>query len=66
MSKRNNRAGWALAALAASTFMLADFVGYGSDKGYNTELALGAASMFAAISVGLFAWNIATHKGGKR
>lgn len=66
MSKRNNRAGWALAALAVSAFMLADFVGYGNDKGYNTELALGASSIFAAISIGLFAWNVATYKNQGR
>lgn len=60
--KRQNRAGWALTALAAAGVMFIDAVAYGSDRGYHLGTALGFGFMFVGIAAGLFAWNVATYK----
>jgi hypothetical protein len=66
MSKRNQRAGWALAALGMAVFLFADFIGYGSESDYNAAIPLSVGGAFAAVAFMLFAWNVATYKNQGR
>lgn len=62
MSARKFRAEIATGALVLAAFVSADLVGYGSEQGYHTDLALGYLAGFVAIAVALFSWNVVTYK----
>lgn len=62
MSARKFRAEIATGALVLAAFVSADLVGYGSEQGYHTDLALGYLAGFTTIAVALFSWNVVTYK----
>jgi len=62
MSARKFRAQIATGALAFAAFVSADLLGYGSEQGYHTDLALRYLVGFVALAVALFSWNVVTYK----
>lgn len=62
MRVRRVRAEIATGALVLAAFVSADLVGYGSEQGYHTDLAVAFVAGFVAIAVILFGWNVATRK----
>jgi hypothetical protein len=62
MRVRRVRAEIATGALVIAAFVSADLVGYGSEQGYHTDLALGYLAGLVAIAVALFSWNVVTYK----